>query len=96
MLSSLLVKNVKITGFAKTQIKSVKTDFTDNEMKIVIDVAIPRLEVTGKYKGESRLTNLNYSPKGTFNNTIGRNRELKSFFGCGFQTPHFQVMSPPL
>lgn len=76
LLQSLVIKNMKVHGFSKSKINSVKTDFTDNEMRATIDVEIPRIFLEGFYKGEGRYSNLRYGPKGYFNLTAGKKTKL--------------------
>lgn len=71
LLSSILVKNTKVVGLKNTRVKSVKTQFTDNEMRALIDIEMPRIFIEGTYKGESRYTNIGYAPRGYFNMTAG-------------------------
>lgn len=71
LLSSLLIRNTKIVGLKHTKVTSVKTQFTDNEMRAMIDIEMPRIFIEGTYKGESRYTNIGYAPRGYFNMTAG-------------------------
>lgn len=69
LLSSLVIKKVKVVGFANTKIMSVKSRFTEDSMNAVINVEIPKAIVEGVYKGEGRYSNLRYGPQGYFNAT---------------------------
>lgn len=72
LLSSLAISKARIVGLSKSKVISVKSDFTENEMRAIIDIEIPKIFFEGVYKGAGRYTNLSFGPKGYFNVTASK------------------------
>lgn len=71
------IRNLHIYGFRNSKVMRVRTNLTENSMKILSKIAVPRLFLTG-YHGQD-LSNPNSKPAGQFNLTL-TNVIVKAFF----------------
>ncbi|GAB0097955.1 hypothetical protein DMENIID0001_136440 [Sergentomyia squamirostris] len=56
-------------GFGETQIKKVRSQITDDQWKFHIDIAVPRVFIEAKYRGQGVINSMNLGSKGEFNIT---------------------------
>lgn len=63
----LSIRDQKNYGMSKAKVLKVKSDFTDDEMKLQAEVNFPKLFTTGKYKSNMSFGVLKFESKGEFN-----------------------------
>lgn len=64
------IKNLKMLGMSKAQVKNVKSEFTDFGMDLELDLHFPKLFTTGFYKTNLFLAAIKLLSKGQFNVTM--------------------------
>ncbi|CAO1325915.1 unnamed protein product [Diamesa serratosioi] len=67
---SISVKNTKLYGLSRAQVRGVKSNITDKIMDLDIDIFWPRVFCEGLYKGEALFNEIRFASKGTFNLTM--------------------------
>lgn len=69
MFGSMHIKNSKVYGMSRAQIKDVRAKADDNAFRMEVDLFIPKIISEGKYKGEGRYNVIKVVSKGFFNVT---------------------------
>lgn len=69
LTAKLNVKSAKIYGMSAAQIKDVRSNITENDMSLEIDVRFPKILMEGNYKGQGQLRDYRVKSKGFFNVT---------------------------
>lgn len=69
---TLSVKSGKSYGLSRATIKDVRSEITDDTMKLDVDIFIPRIFIEGNYKGNGQLNTLRLESKGLFNVSMSK------------------------
>lgn len=69
-VGSFSLKNVKTYGLSRGKVESVKSDFTDDEMSIQVNLLFPKLFSTASYHSNVSLNFLQFISKGQYNLTL--------------------------
>lgn len=64
------VKNIKMYGFSRSQVKRVKTFFNSTSMQILAELNIPKMFQTGQYKSNFTLNAFKLQSHGQYNLTM--------------------------
>lgn len=67
---SFTVRDVKTYGMSRSNVKNVKSDFTDDEMTINAELHFPKIFSTGKYKSNMTFNAFRIESKGQYNITM--------------------------
>lgn len=67
---SFTVKNIKVYGISKTQVKRVKTSFNTTSIQLLAEVLLPKLFQSGQYKSNFTLRSFKLQSQGQYNSTM--------------------------
>ena len=70
--AAFTIKQSKTYGMARAQIRDVRSEITDTEMDLEVDVFFPRIFMEGTYKGEGRFNSLLLNSKGIYNISMSK------------------------
>lgn len=69
------MKNVKNFGLSSAKVQSVKSNFKDGNMKLQVEVVVPKMFSSAKYNANMKFRNQELTSKGDFNLTM---KEIKA------------------
>lgn len=67
---SVFIKQPKMYGISRAQIKEVHSEITEDEMNLEVNILFPRIFMEGNYKGEGRFNGIHINSKGYYNVTM--------------------------
>jgi hypothetical protein len=65
-----IIRNTKAYGLSYSKIRNLKSNFTENHMKIEIEMGTKEIFITGDYKGNLTFRDINLNSRGKFNVTM--------------------------
>lgn len=66
------MKNVRSYGFSTITVKDVRSDLTDESLDIEVDVAFPKIDMEGNFKGQGSFNTFVLKTKGYFNMSMSK------------------------
>lgn len=70
MSGSITVRDVKTYGMSRGKVKNVKSDFTDGQMTLNVELHYPKIFSTGKYRSNMTFNAFKINSKGQYNITM--------------------------
>jgi hypothetical protein len=69
-IGTFSVKNFKGFGLSRAKVQNVQTEFKDDKVLYNSEFFVPKIILTGVYKGSVALNSFKLNPKGQFNITL--------------------------
>lgn len=73
------MKNVRSYGFSTITVKDVRSELTDETLDIEVDVAFPKIDMEGNFKGQGSFNTFVLKTKGYFNMSMSKQYDYAGY-----------------